>query len=118
MPDLHYENILAKQLAITRQTWAALQKHGVTEERHLRLDFSFNAPNREAAARLCALLQEQTDYDVKVESDGSFLRRKWRVEGTTQDTMVSPTILDQWVTRMVSAGKKHSCDFDGWGTEV
>src|SRR5882762_1251074 len=118
MPDLHYENILAKQLAMTRQTWAALQKHGVTEESKLRLDFYYNAPSREAADGLCALLQEQTDYEAKVESDGSFLRRKWRVEGSTQDTTVSPTILDQWVTWMVSAGKKHSCDFDGWGTEV
>jgi hypothetical protein len=118
MPDLHYENILAKQLTMNRQTWAALQKHGVTEERQLRLDFSFKAPNREAAARLCELLQEQTDYEVKVESDGSLLRRKWRVEGRTQNTAVSPAILDQWVTWMVSAGKKHSCDFDGWGTSV
>jgi len=118
MADLHYENILAKQLAMNRQTWAALQTHEVTEESRLRLDFSFNAPNREAAAGLCALLQEQTDYEVKVESDGSFLHRRWRVEGKTQATAFSPAILDQWVTWMVSAGKEHSCDFDGWGTEV
>ena len=30
--DSHYEDILQKQLAMNRQTWAALQKHGVTEE--------------------------------------------------------------------------------------
>jgi hypothetical protein len=118
MPDLRYETILAKQLTMNRQTWAAIQKRGVTEESQLRLDFCFNAPSREAAARLCELLQEQTDYEVKVESDGSFLSRKWRVEGNTQKTAVSPAILDDWVTWMVSAGKGSSCDFDGWGTSV
>ncbi len=116
--DSHYEDILQKQLAMNRQTWAALQKHGVTEESQLRLDFSFNAPNREAADRLCTLLRDQTDYDVKVESDGPFLRRRWRVEGSTRNTAVSPAILDQWVTWMVSAGKDRACDFDGWGTSV
>jgi hypothetical protein len=79
---------------------------------------SYNAVSRQAADRLCALLQEQTDYEVKVESSGSFLRRRWRVAGRTQETAVSPEILDQWVTWMVTAGKERSCDFDGWGTHI
>jgi len=33
MQDAHYETILAKQLVMNRQTWAALQKHGVTAPR-------------------------------------------------------------------------------------
>ena len=115
MPDTHYEEILEKQIAMNRQTWAALQKHGVTEESQLRSEFSFDAPSRQAADRLCALLQEQTDYNAKVESGGSFLRRQWRVEGRTQNTAVSPAILDQWVTWMISAGKEQSCDFDWTG---
>jgi regulator of ribonuclease activity B len=118
MPDTHYEDTLADQLTMNRQTWAALQQHGVTEQSELRLDFSYNAPSRDDANGLRALLQEQTDYDVRVESGGSFLRRKWRVEGTTQKTAISPAILDQWVTWMVTAGKEPSCDFDGWGTSV
>jgi hypothetical protein len=83
MQDAHYETILAKQLVMNRQTWAALQKHGVTAESTLRLDFSYNAASRKAAESLCALLREQTDYEVNVESSGSFLRRKWQVEGRT-----------------------------------
>jgi hypothetical protein len=118
MPDTHYEDILAKQLAMNPHTWAALQKHGVTEESRLFLDFSYNAPNRGAADQMCALLREETDYEVKVESSGSFLRRRWRVEGRTQTTAISPAILDQWVTWMVTAGKEGSCDFDGWGTSL
>ena len=118
MKETHYQSILEKQLAMNRQTWAALQKHGATEESELRLEFFFNAPNRKAADRLYAPLQELTDYDAKVISDGPFLHRKWRVEGTTQNTKISPAILDQWVTWMVTAGKETSCDFDGWGTSV
>jgi hypothetical protein len=118
MRDTRYEDILGKQLTMNRQTWTALQKHGVTQDSQLRLDFSYNAPSHEAADKLCALLRAQTDYEVTVESAGSFLRRKWRIEGKTQNTAVSPEVLDQWVTWMVSAGKEHSCDFDGWGTSV
>jgi hypothetical protein len=118
MPKTHYEDVLAKQLAMNEQTWAALQRHGVTETSMLCLDFSYNAPSCEAADKMYALLREQTDYEVKVESSGSFLRRKWRVEGRTQSTAISPSILDQWVTWMVTAGKERSCDFDGWGTSV
>lgn len=90
----------------------------MTEESTLCLDFSYNAPSREAADKMCALLREQTDYDVRVESSASFLRRKWRVVGRTQRTAVSLSILNQWVTWMVTAGKERSCDFDGWGTSV
>jgi hypothetical protein len=118
MPDTHYEEILAKQLAMNCQAWAVLQKHGVTEQSMLRLDFSYDAPNRNAADSLRTLIQEQTDYDVRVQSGGAFFRRKWRVEGTTQKTAISPDILDQWVTWMVTAGKERHCDFDGWGSSV
>jgi hypothetical protein len=102
---------------MNRQMWAALQQNGVTESSRLPLDFSYNAPSRESADKLCALLQEETDYEVKVESVGSFLRRRWRVEGKTKETAVSPAILDQWVAWMATAGKERSCDFDG-GTPV
>ena len=118
MLNHHYEDILATQLAMNRETWAVLQQHGVTEESLVRLDFSYNAPRKDAAESLVALILEQTDYVARVDSSGSFLRLKWRVEGTTQPTTVSPEILDQWVTWMVAAGKERVCDFDGWGTPV
>ena len=118
MTDAHFEQILATQLAMNRQTWAVLQQHGVTEQSQLRLDFSYNAPSEDAAEALVALIQGQTDYDVRVESSRSFLRRRWRVEGTTQQTAVLLGILGQWVTWMVTAGRERACDFDGWGTPV
>jgi len=103
---------------MNRETWAALQKHGVTEDSQLRLDFFYNAPNRRAAEALVALLQEQTDYDVHAVSTGSLIHRRWRVEGATQSTSVSAEILDQWVTWMVAAGREQACEFDGWGATV
>ena len=44
MRDKHYERILEKQLAMNRQTWAALERRGATEDSELRLDFFFYAP--------------------------------------------------------------------------
>ena len=118
MTNAQYEKLLENQLLMNRQTWAALKQHGVTVESQLRLDFMYNAPSRQAADTLVALIREQTDYDLRALSSGAFLRRKWRVEGTTQKTAVSPEILDQWVTWMVTAGKERDCDFDGWGTAL
>jgi hypothetical protein len=119
MDDSHYETLLSRQLVMNQQTWAVLQSHSVTEQTELRLDFSYNAPNRESAEILRAFLVEETDYEVRVESEGSLLHTNWRVEGSTQATNVSQEILDEWVTWMVIAGKeKGGCDFDGWGTSV
>jgi hypothetical protein len=111
-----FDELLAKHLTMNRMTWTVLQRHGVTQQSKLRLDFSYNAPNRAAADGLAALLRDETDYDVRVESQGSLLRRRWLVEGRTQTTSISPAILDEWVTWMVTAGKEWSCEFDGWGT--
>jgi len=114
----HYNDLLGRQLQMNRQTWAALQAHGVTADSQLRLEFSYNAPGRDAADALVALVRDQTDYDVQTKSAGGFLNRKWRVEGATQSTAISLEVLDQWVTWMVTAGKERGCDFDGWGVSV
>ena len=103
---------------MNRQTWAALQGHGVTEETELRLDFCYLAPSSEAAEVLSNFLVQETDYDIRIESDDSVVRGQWRLEGSTQATKISAEILDEWVTWMVIAGKEQACDFDGWGTAV
>ena len=119
MDQDHYDQLLSRQLLMNPQTWETLKKHGVNEQTALRLDFSYNAPSQEAAELLRAFLYEETDYDVRVESNAPLGQRDWRVEGSTQTTTVSPQILDQWVTWMVIAGKeKGGCDFDGWGTSI
>jgi hypothetical protein len=111
---------LAKQLAMNQGTWTALQSHGMTEDSELRLDFFFQAPGEKQAAALAALIDRETDYEVQVQSSGGGVlkRKKWAVSGTTQSTQISPSILDQWVTWMVTAGFQEGCEFDGWGAKV
>jgi regulator of ribonuclease activity B len=113
-----YRQILGKQLAMNQQTWRTLQERGVTLTTKLRLEFMYRAPDRAAAEGLKDLLEDQTDYELQLQSSGSLLRKQWLVEGTTQPTNISPEILDQWVDWMVTAGLERGCEFDGWGTEV
>src|SRR6185503_14437314 len=99
--DSRYRRILGKQLVMNEQTWRTLQGRGVTEATELRLDFSFVAPDRATAESLKAVLAEQTDYDITVQSAGGMLRTRWTVVGSTQPTAVSAEILEQWVDWMV-----------------
>jgi Regulator of ribonuclease activity B len=116
--DAHYKELLTKMIVMNQQTWEALKKHGATEESQHQLDFYYYAPSREAANAMAALIRQETDYEVRVESDDSDLSGKWLVKGTTQKTTISLRILDDWVFWMVTAGRQQGCDFDGWGTEV
>src|SRR6266508_4953036 len=79
------DGVLDRQLAMNRETWAELQRHGVTEDKQLRLDFAYEAPDRHSADTLARFLQNETDYDVQADA-GS-------VAGSTQDTTISEEIL-------------------------
>ena len=114
----HYAELLAKQLAMNAESWRALQQRGVDESTQVRLDFVYHAPNKSAANQLRETLAAETDYDVVVKKEGGLLAKRWIVEGATQTTSISKSVLDGWVDWMVTAGAQHSCDFDGWGTEV
>jgi hypothetical protein len=116
--NARYRRILGKQLVMNGQTWALLQQRGVTEATELRLEFNYNAPDRQSAETLKLALEQETNYQVKVEATGGLFSRRWRVEGSTQPTTISAAILDQWVKWMVTAGLHQNCEFDGWGTEA
>src|SRR4051812_21225037 len=104
-------DVLARQLAMNEQTWAALQEHGLTEESEVRLDFLYNAPNLSAANDLATFLQEETDYEIRASADS--------VGGSTQPTTLDLGKLNEWVTWMVTAGAEVGrCEFDGWGTQI
>lgn len=66
--DDQQARVLATQLAMNQQSWAALREHGVTEDADLRLDFFYVAPDEPRAKRLAAFLNNETDYDVHVHS--------------------------------------------------
>jgi phosphopantetheine adenylyltransferase len=110
---------LGRQLELTSATWLKLQEVGVTEESELRLDFFYFTPAEEEATALARFLRETTDYDVEAHSHQTDEGlTEWTVDGTTELTTVSGSVLDDWVTWMVAAGNKHDCEFDGWGAAV
>ncbi|MDQ8043390.1 MAG: ribonuclease E inhibitor RraB [Solirubrobacteraceae bacterium] len=120
VPDW-FEETLARQLAMTPQTWAALQSHGVDESTPLRLDFLFRAPAEQAAEELAAFLKLETDYAIEVdfERDADGEPVDWSVAGSTDPTAVSQAILEDWVRWLVAAGASYGpCVFDGWGAAV
>jgi hypothetical protein len=46
-------------------------------------------------------------------------KKQWSVTGSTQPTVVSLDILNQWVGWMVGAGAENGgCEFDGWGAQA
>jgi len=92
----HYRSILAKQLAMNEQTWAALQNHGVTEQTMLRLEFLYWCSSESQARRLMAFLRKETDYNVAMEADDE-TAGQWIVTGQTQEAAVSKEILDQLI---------------------
>ena len=105
------EDVVARQQAMNRETWAALEENGVGPRTELRLDFFYVAPGRDEANALAQFLRAETDYDVRTDSKS--------VSGSPQPTTVSPDVLDGWVEWMVLAGYEHGrCEFDGWGAEL
>ena len=112
--------VVETQLAYNAETWAALERHGVTQATPLSLDFFYNAPGQVEAHTLSRYLSEATDYHVEAAAqapDGG--PAQWRVSGTTRPTAVSLDILNQWVVWMAVAGADHGgCQFDGWGARV
>ena len=114
--DPRYRALLQRHLALNRETWRTLERHGVAPTGAVRLEFAYRAPSAAAAERLVDLLLDRTDYDATVQRAGD-APGSYSVIGTTQPTPLSPTMLDRWVEWMISAGLDHGCEFDGWGTE-
>ena len=108
--------VLAKQLAMDRQTWRELQKPGETEDSELNLDFFYICPDEQRARKLATSLELTTDYKVEAGPTPGKLpcKKDWSVTGTTGATKVSQKLLDQWGTRMTAAGFDVGCEFDGF----
>lgn len=113
--EVHFRDLLARQLMMTEDMWPVLVREGLTEQTEVRLDFAYNARTKADADALASFLRVATDYDVStVEDENGFV-----VEGTTRETTISPDILAQWVKWMVAAGYRCGrCEFDGWGTLI
>jgi hypothetical protein len=107
----HPDEVVARECARNRLTWAALARLGVAEGTELALDFFFQTAGADADRELAAFLDAEAGYAVVIEKDG--------VTGRTSPMPIGPTALDQWVESMLHAGYEHGrCAFSGWTATV
>jgi nucleotide-binding universal stress UspA family protein len=105
--DWHPDEVIARETAQNAKSWDVLARLGVREGTELALEFLFDTGGLAGDRELAAFLRSETGYEVTIEPGG--------VTGHTPPMPVSPTALDEWVTKMVLAGHEHGgCAFDGW----
>ncbi len=109
-----FEANLKKQLELAPLTLSELQKHGVSPDTLLRLEFFFYAISTANAQALEAALGEMA-YQVQT-GPAAHDRRQLLVNGwSTPIPMTRPSILD-WTEKICRLAFRHDCVFDGWGT--
>jgi hypothetical protein len=119
MSEDRFKRLLDQQLEMNPRTWAALNEKGVDEQTLIVIEFSFTAPDKNAARYLEKVLKARTNFVTELLSEGTRLKRHWRLVGHTQPSTASIEMLNDWVTFMVTLGAKNgSCRFDGWGVKV
>ena len=75
------------------------------------LEFAYESGGPSSDRVLAEYLRQENGYEVEVDPDG--------IEGWTPPLAVSLAALDEWVTRMVVAGREHGgCTFNGWTATV
>jgi hypothetical protein len=105
--------LLHRHLAAAMETWRLLQRNGVDEYSELTLNFFYETPEEEKALALLTHLKAETDYELDIACKG-FLRKRWRVSGTTPASSLTLNLLNDWVRHMVLAGARFGCGFLGW----
>lgn len=110
---------LAQQLAMTEQTWAALQQHGVLEGEVRAADAFFVAPGETQARALVAALQ---GFGLKADTHPGkkrLLRKtEWVVSAEDPEVRMGLDPLHAWVREMVRLGGVHDAELDGWGAQA
>ena len=103
----HPDEVIARETAKSARTWEALLRLGVVEGVELALEFGYESGGPAADRVLAEFLRRETGYKVEVDPEG--------ITGWTPPIPVSPSSLDEWVTKMVLAGHDHGGSiFDGW----
>jgi hypothetical protein len=110
--------IAAKQVAMNKETLAALRRAGLKADAVVHLEFVFLAADEKAAGALKSHLEQEDCLDVAVVKQGGLLSRRFQVEGRSHPIALSEGLLSDWVRWMAVQGVLHNCEFDGWGAEV
>lgn len=111
----NYQEIIENQLAMNISSWQTLVQNGLMPDDEVQIDFWYYTTNKENAEALKSFIEEETDYEVSVETSSNSV---WNVKGRTQKTEISLDILNEWVEWMVTAGQEFECQFDGWGIQL
>ena len=105
------DEVIGREYARNKVTWASLARLGIVEGTELALDFFYETAGADADRELAAFLNGKAGYEVVIETDG--------VTGRTPLMPIGPTALDKWVESMLHAGYEHGrCAFSGWSTTI
>jgi len=103
-------------LNANKRILSELRKHGVTEDKSLKIEYFFYTNAKEKADALAEKIKE-LNYSVLVSSDASD-NTLWVITGWTNKIKISEAELATWTKEMCEIGYYYDCDFDGWGTNV
>lgn len=111
---------VADALETNRDTWVALQEHGVVPGSELGVDAFFFADTEASAESVAAGLRHLGWVVAVSTSRRGLLRRRtlWAVEASRSIGGVSLDVLDEMVTSLEALAEQHGAEFDGWGAQA
>lgn len=98
-------------------TWQVLEKNGVVDGQTLCVDYFFYTKRKKNAIALRDYIAAETSFSVAAESRG-FILRTWCILGQTPPMPVSLSVLNEFTEKLVQAGARFGCEFDGWGAAL
>jgi len=109
----HKDN-LDSQLSMSPQTVDQLRDYGVTEDKHLKLEYFFYTNTPVKAKNLS---EELSSFGYSSEFGDSANDDSIKViTGWTSPVSMSTEAVMAWTSKMCRLGYSHDCEFDGWGT--
>lgn len=111
MNDEYLSVILARQLAMTDETWERMLQVGFVPERPISLEFFYLFGSKAEAEGLRDFLSGEVEYESVVHAHAD----EWKLSGRTTEGIVNIAVLREWVEWMVLAGFQFGGVFDGWG---
>jgi len=108
--DEYHERIKNRRLAEAKIINLELEKHNITSETDLVLDFRFFTPKEEGAKGIYDQLSE--NYEMSIERNGNY----WLIKGTTRPYTVNLSTEQHlgWVEFMHDVSLSYGCIFSTW----
>lgn len=113
--ERNYEANLERQEQMNSSTLSELGKYGITDEKHLSLEFFFYSDKPENAKALAENLKG-LNYRIETAGPSAANKRIWCVSGWTTKIRMNLPSVTGWAKQMCALGYELDCDFDGWGT--